>query len=433
MDEQHVILKKQYPNNYTAISCMATSRTRETAVVLELAALRVRNGVVVESYSSYARSYKAVISPTIYKNTGITQTEIDNAPCLADVLNEFFEFLGEDPVVGHDKLYDTYVLNHQTVKIPYRLEDDNYTDVCWEALQQLDEIAAFYIHPINFDYLIKEYGLSTEYSGELAACYYTKAIYDMLYERGVDPKAHEQRLLDTMVVDSALPIYGKCITFDTYPDYYSLDFYKAVAEKYGSSFSQYLSPATDVVIKSQYHYVNNIICTAKDYKTRYDDIPRYIELYDSNVEHKIIYTSEEMFCEMLKLPHHRSVQKWELSREPQQKIKPKVTEIVPMVENIDPSNPLYNKVVVFSGSLRAFTKEQAWQIVANGGGTPSNNVTKKTNFLIVSNDEYADTAYKGKGTIKQCEAAEKNIHAGLDTQIISEEDFYAMIASYSKL
>ena len=99
-----------------------------------------------------------------------------------------------------------------------------------------------------------------------------------------------------------------------------------------------------------------------------------------------------------------------------------LTVLKPDTENFDPSHPLFNKVCVFTGTLEKFSRQQAAQIV---GGNCGNSVTKKTNFLILGNNEYCSRIKDGKST-KQKKAEEYKLK-GQDIEIIPENVFYDMI------
>lgn len=91
----------------------------------------------------------------------------------------------------------------------------------------------------------------------------------------------------------------------------------------------------------------------------------------------------------------------------------------------DEDNPLYGKVCVFTGMLQKYTRQEAAQIVVNIGGTCGNTVTKKTNYLIMGNNDYCASITDGKST-KQKKAEEYKL-TGQDIEIIPESVFYAMI------
>jgi DNA polymerase-3 subunit epsilon len=99
--------------------------------------------------------------------------------------------------------------------------------------------------------------------------------------------------------------------------------------------------------------------------------------------------------------------------------------ITATTDNFDTSHPFYNKCCVFTGKLDKMIREDAARIVANLGGINENNITKKTNFLILGNNDYCSTIKDGKST--KHKKAEKYILEGSDLKIITENVFYDML------
>lgn len=91
----------------------------------------------------------------------------------------------------------------------------------------------------------------------------------------------------------------------------------------------------------------------------------------------------------------------------------------------DINNPIYGQTVVFTGTLERMTRRDAMQIVANIGGINGDNVTKKTNLLVLGNGDYQCILKDGKSN--KHKKAEQLICAGADLQIISEDVFFDMI------
>jgi len=92
---------------------------------------------------------------------------------------------------------------------------------------------------------------------------------------------------------------------------------------------------------------------------------------------------------------------------------------------IDPDNLFYNQVVVFTGALDSMQRADAAKIVANLGGILGDNVTKKTNYLVLGSFAYHSTVKDGKSTKQK--KAESLILSGQDLHIISESVFLSMI------
>lgn len=94
-------------------------------------------------------------------------------------------------------------------------------------------------------------------------------------------------------------------------------------------------------------------------------------------------------------------------------------------DDIDITNPFYEKVCVFTGTLERMPRREAMQIVKNLGGEVGDGVTKKTNYLILGNNDFCKTIKDGKSSKQK--KAEKLILEGNDLEIISENVFYSLI------
>lgn len=102
-----------------------------------------------------------------------------------------------------------------------------------------------------------------------------------------------------------------------------------------------------------------------------------------------------------------------------------LNEIHANVTEFDETHPLYKKHVIFTGTLEKMSRKDAAQIVVNFGGILENGVTKKTNYLVLGNNDYCKTIKDGKSTKQK--KAETLILKGQDLQIIPEDIFYELI------
>ena len=103
----------------------------------------------------------------------------------------------------------------------------------------------------------------------------------------------------------------------------------------------------------------------------------------------------------------------------------KAADILCDASQINEDSPIYEKHCVFTGKLDRYTRKEAMQIVANLGGINEDGVTKKTNFLILGNNDYCTTIKDGKSSKQK--KAEKYKLAGQDIEIVPEDTFYSML------
>jgi len=76
--------------------------------------------------------------------------------------------------------------------------------------------------------------------------------------------------------------------------------------------------------------------------------------------------------------------------------------------------------------LEKMQRKEAMQLVVDLGGHVGDSVTKKTNYLILGNNDYCPTIKEGKSS-KQKKAETLKL-SGQDIEIISEDVFYDLVA-----
>ena len=91
----------------------------------------------------------------------------------------------------------------------------------------------------------------------------------------------------------------------------------------------------------------------------------------------------------------------------------------------DPDNMLFEKVCVFTGALEKMSRRNAMQLVTDIGGICADNVSKKTNFLILGNNDYYASVNGGKSAKQR--RAEALRQQGYDITILSENVFYDLV------
>lgn len=104
--------------------------------------------------------------------------------------------------------------------------------------------------------------------------------------------------------------------------------------------------------------------------------------------------------------------------------------ITATVDEIDDTNPIFGKVVVFTGALSAMSRKEAFQLVANLGGFPADSITKKTNYLVIGSQEFAQSVKNGKTT--KMKKAESYRAKGAEIAVVSESAFFDLFSDYQK-
>ena len=95
----------QIPASYTMIDTETTGYDPRYDQIIEMAAIKIRDGKEVARYETLVNPERP-IDDFIADLTGITNEELSTAPVIADCLQDFVDFIGEDIVVGHNVHFD---------------------------------------------------------------------------------------------------------------------------------------------------------------------------------------------------------------------------------------------------------------------------------------------------------------------------------------
>jgi DNA polymerase III epsilon subunit family exonuclease len=97
-------------SEFVVFDLETTAMKPENGYIVDIAALRVRNGEVVDQFESLANPGRSIIGHQVH---GISNDDVANAPTAAEVLSNFTQWVGETPVVAHNIAFDLpFVLRH---------------------------------------------------------------------------------------------------------------------------------------------------------------------------------------------------------------------------------------------------------------------------------------------------------------------------------
>lgn len=392
----------ELPSSYTVIDVETTGLDPEHDLLIETAALRVRDSVVVDRYSSLINP-GVPISDFISHLTGITNEELSSAPAVIDVLPEFIDFIGDDILVGHNVNFDVNFLYDNIEKHLGKHFTNDYVDTLRLSKRFFKDAPSFKLSFLA-DYLSVKVDVSHR---ALSDCETTNQIYQKLVEKQHSLVDEEASLLQSLSFDSSNPFYGKKVSVKGLPQLHPYEFMKAIAEKCGADFGDIFFKDSDFIIFSP--------CTYDRYVAGYEsgNLVKARELVAAGT---LTVLSEYDFYSMLGIPAPKPVSKKPLS----------ANDITTSNTVFDETHPLYGKMCVFTGVLERMLRKDAMQIVVDLGGHVGNSVTKKTNYLILGNNDYCAAIKDGKSE-KQKKAEQLKL-AGQDIEIISENVFYDMIA-----
>lgn len=148
----------------------------------------------------------------------------------------------------------------------------------------------------------------------------------------------------------------------------------------------------------------------------FEDIGKHRAMVDTINTHKLLLELRKIYNNSPDL-FTRKMKSYDLSLLKNEKL----------IEDIDENNYFYNLKVCFSGKMINFTKKECGQIIANLGGIIQNNVTLKTDILILGDTQeqlqiYGSKSSKHKKALKMQSTDHK-------IQIMEESDMLDLISN----
>lgn len=102
--------------DYTAIDIETTGLDPKLEKIIEIGAVKVRNGQIADGFESLVQPGRK-LSETIIRLTGITDRKLKEAPPQEEVIPRLLEFVGEDILLGHSILFDYSFLKKAAVNL----------------------------------------------------------------------------------------------------------------------------------------------------------------------------------------------------------------------------------------------------------------------------------------------------------------------------
>ena len=104
--------------DFTAIDLETTDKDVDRAEIVELAAVRVRHGRIVDEFHTLVKPRVPITSGALGAH-GISETDVANAPYFETMWSQFREFCGSDVLVAHNGYtFDFPILRRMAAKLP---------------------------------------------------------------------------------------------------------------------------------------------------------------------------------------------------------------------------------------------------------------------------------------------------------------------------
>ena len=128
------------PTDYTIIDIETTGLDSPYYEIIEVSAIKCRNNEIIDTFSSLVNEGDCYIDNFIRRLTGITQEMIDVAPPANEVLSKYFEFIGNDLVIGHNVNFDINFLYDRSEKYFKKYFTNDFIDTLRLARKKLPEL-----------------------------------------------------------------------------------------------------------------------------------------------------------------------------------------------------------------------------------------------------------------------------------------------------
>lgn len=171
-------LVKQQASTYVVIDLETTGLKPETADIIELGALRVREGQVIEEYSTLIKTSQAV-PDSVVQLTGITTDLLQAEGKPAEVaLEEFAAFVGQDLVLSYNIPFDLSFVQAAYQKIGKEPMTNPTKDIFKLATKQLYWLGRYRLYDVAVYFEIEQ----RQQHRALADCYLAFQIYERLIQ-----------------------------------------------------------------------------------------------------------------------------------------------------------------------------------------------------------------------------------------------------------
>jgi len=101
-------------DSFVSIDLETTGLDPKKDKIIEIGAVKVCNGVVIDSFSSYVNPGRKLM-PKITEITGIVDEDLKDAPLIQDVIYKIHDFIGDEILLGHSVMFDYSFLKRACV------------------------------------------------------------------------------------------------------------------------------------------------------------------------------------------------------------------------------------------------------------------------------------------------------------------------------
>lgn len=214
-----------FPESYVSIDIETTGLSPLFDEIIELAAVRVNNGDIVDRFGTLVKP-QSTIPDFIEDLTGITNEMVADAPHIEDVIEDYVSFISDSVIVGHNVNFDINFIYDNYLKISDKYLSNDFVDTLRMSRHILPELPHHRLTDLVETYNIKVDGQHRA----MYDCEATKLCFDELkksatdkfgsveaFKSSVKPKCKSYDLRDlkssSVNFDESNPFFKKNVVF----------------------------------------------------------------------------------------------------------------------------------------------------------------------------------------------------------------------------
>lgn len=387
----------EFLDNYVVVDIETTGFSPVANEIIEIGALKVVNNEVIDEFNVLIK-IESKIPDNIVRLTGITDELLNDSGIDArEAIILFDKFVCDSVLVGHNVNFDVNFLYDYFERYIKKQLTNDFIDTQRIAKGLIKDT---YNHQLKT--LARKFDIqNTNAHRSLNDVYVTNELYKKLRHYSEHyTEIRMKEIAPLLIMDDLL--MNKKISFKTKLKFLDNSVIEAVLTKLNSKPYFFLAKYADILVVNDNTY--------EKLQKPLDENDQYMRFFNGWMfnaqnrmkENNLIVISESDFCNKLGIPTTFKIDK-----------------------ELDEKNILYGKTCVFTGTLERMSRKQAETIVTSIGGIIGKGVTKKTNYLILGNNDYNAAVKNGKSS--KHKKAEELQAKGSEIEIIPEDIFYELI------
>ncbi|MBQ5748639.1 MAG: PHP domain-containing protein, partial [Oscillospiraceae bacterium] len=172
-----------FDQEYVAFDIETTGLSAKTEVLIELGAVIMRRGEIVDRFDSFVAPNRP-IPPRITELTGITDAMVADAPAVEDVLPKFLEFCGDRPLCAHNAEFDVGFVKEVCRQLGLAF-DPVYFDTLALARNLMPQLGRYKLNIVADALSLPDFNHHRASDDAITCGYMLARFFTMLEERGI--------------------------------------------------------------------------------------------------------------------------------------------------------------------------------------------------------------------------------------------------------